>query len=122
MRLPLPQLNGHAIHRDTPAPWIIVRTFATQKKCEARREAASPWGRCIASDDPRLKGKIGAFILTRLRSLVQKQVRRSYAQYLMCPLTNKTTRLRHWLEGGSLESIVVILAILVLSLIVVALE
>ena len=60
MRPPLPHLNAHAFHADTGAPlkrWIIVGTFPTPKECEARRGAvASPWDRCIASDDPRLKG------------------------------------------------------------------
>ena len=57
MRPPLPHLNAHAIHPDTPSRWIIVRTFPTEKKCEARRGAASRWDRCIASDDPHLKKK-----------------------------------------------------------------
>jgi hypothetical protein len=56
MRPPLPHLNAHAIYTDTLSRWIIVRTFPTQKKCEARG-AASRWDRGIASDDPRLKKK-----------------------------------------------------------------
>jgi len=58
MRPPLPHLNAHAIHTDTAAPvsrWIVVRTFPTQKECEAHR--SNPWDRCLASDDPRLKKK-----------------------------------------------------------------
>ena|ERR1700693_2704273 len=67
VRPPLPHLNAHAIHTDTLPQWIAVSAFPTQTTCEARRGAASPWDRCIASDDPRLKGKMGAFTLTRLR-------------------------------------------------------
>jgi hypothetical protein len=43
-----------------PAPilvnkhWEIVGTFATQKECEAHRNLIQ---KCVASDDPRLKGK-----------------------------------------------------------------
>jgi hypothetical protein len=59
MRPPLPHLNAHAIRRVNPAApmarWTIVRTFPTQKECDAHR--GDPWERCIASDDPRLKAK-----------------------------------------------------------------
>jgi hypothetical protein len=51
---PLPHLNPHAIHTDTLSRWTIVKTFPTQKECDAHR-GANPWERCIASDDPRLK-------------------------------------------------------------------
>jgi hypothetical protein len=60
MRPPLPHLNTHAVQKDTAAAlreWKMVRRFPTQKECEAHRAAASPWDRCIASDDPRLKAK-----------------------------------------------------------------
>jgi hypothetical protein len=55
---PLPHLNTHAVNKDTAAAlrgWKKVRTFPTQKECEAHR--ANPWERCVASDDPRLKEK-----------------------------------------------------------------
>jgi hypothetical protein len=58
MRPPLPHLNPNAIDTDSAAPLsrrTIVATFPTQKECEAHR--ANPWERCIASDDPSLKGK-----------------------------------------------------------------
>jgi hypothetical protein len=56
---PLPHLNPHASRVDPAAPlarWTIVKTFPTQKGCDAHR-GANPWERCIASDDPRLKEK-----------------------------------------------------------------
>jgi hypothetical protein len=56
MQPPLPHLNTHAVHKDTAAAlrgWKMVRSFPTQKECEAHR--ANPWERSIASDDPRLK-------------------------------------------------------------------
>jgi hypothetical protein len=63
MRAPLLLLrvsnNAQAIHADTSAPlsrWIRVGTFPTQKECEAHL-GTTPWERCIASDDPRLKEK-----------------------------------------------------------------
>lgn len=59
MQPPLPHLDAHAFHAEPAAPlarWIIVETFPTQKECEARR--GNPWDLCVASDDPRLKGKI----------------------------------------------------------------
>ncbi len=52
MRPPLPHLNAHAATTGTPASlsrWVVVRTFFTQKECEAHR--ANPWDQCIASDD-----------------------------------------------------------------------
>jgi hypothetical protein len=58
MQPPLPHLNTHAVHKDTAAAlrgWKMVRSFPTQKECEARR--ANPWERCVASDAPRLKEK-----------------------------------------------------------------
>ena len=58
MRPPLPHLNAHATHTDTAASlsrWIAVKTFPTQKECEAHR--ANPWDQCISTDDPRLKKK-----------------------------------------------------------------
>jgi hypothetical protein len=58
MRPPLPHLNAHATHTDTATSvsrWIVVKTFLTQKECEAPR--ANPWDRCLPSDDPRLKKK-----------------------------------------------------------------
>jgi hypothetical protein len=62
MQPPLPHLSAHPT---TPrigaglSGWTIVKTFPTQKKCETLRR--NPWGRCVASDDPHLKGKIGHF-------------------------------------------------------------
>ena len=58
MRPPLPHLNAHAASTDNAASrsrWVVVRTFLTQKECEAHR--ANPWDQCIASDAPRLKKK-----------------------------------------------------------------
>jgi hypothetical protein len=58
MRPPLPHLSTHAVHKDTAATlrgWKMVRSFPTQKECEAHR--ANPWELCVASDDPRLKAK-----------------------------------------------------------------
>jgi hypothetical protein len=58
MRPPLPHLNAHANQTDTAAPlsrWMVVRTFPTQKECEAHR--ANPWDRCLTSGDTRLKKK-----------------------------------------------------------------
>ena len=59
MQPPLPHLNAHPTSpRIAAGPfsgWTIVETFPTQKKCEALR--SNPWERCVASDDPRSKGK-----------------------------------------------------------------
>jgi hypothetical protein len=58
MRPPLPRHNPDATHTGTVASlagWVVVGTFPTQKECEAHR--ANPWDQCIATDDPRLKGK-----------------------------------------------------------------
>jgi hypothetical protein len=59
MQPPLPCLNAHpTTPRIAAGPfsgWTIAGTFPTQKKCEAHR--SNPWDRCVASDDPRLKGK-----------------------------------------------------------------
>ena len=58
MRPPLPHLNAHATNTNTEASLsrlVVVRTFPTQKECEAHR--ANPWDQCIASDDPLLNEK-----------------------------------------------------------------
>jgi hypothetical protein len=58
MTPPLPHLKPPTVHKDTAAAlrgWKRVRSFPTQKECEAYR--ANPWERCVASDDPRLKEK-----------------------------------------------------------------
>ena len=58
IRPPLPHLNAHAINAETAAPlsgWMTVRTFPTQRECEARR--ANPWDQCVATNDPRLSEK-----------------------------------------------------------------
>lgn len=61
MRPPVPHLgNKFGAHatRDKEAPlsrWAMLGTFHTEKECEAHR--GSPWERCVASDDPRLKRK-----------------------------------------------------------------
>jgi hypothetical protein len=57
MRPPLPDLNAHAIHKNT-APlsrWTVIGTFLTQKECESQR--ANPWDQCISTDGPRLREK-----------------------------------------------------------------
>jgi len=58
MQPPVPHLNPHAVHKDSAAAlrgWKMVKSFPTQKECEAHR--ANPWERCVASDDPSLKEK-----------------------------------------------------------------
>ena len=58
MTPPLPHLKPPAVHKDTDAAlrgWKMVKSFPSQKECEAHR--VNPWERCIASDDPRLKEK-----------------------------------------------------------------
>ncbi len=78
---------ARSIHLDeNPAAplsqWTIVETFHTEEECEAHRHPVPPgffygvggggmpiitgqWNQCIATDDPRLKGKSRAADLTR---------------------------------------------------------
>ncbi len=58
MTPPLPHLKPPTVHKDSDAAlrgWKMVKSFPSQKECEAHR--VNPWERCVASDDPRLKEK-----------------------------------------------------------------
>jgi hypothetical protein len=53
----IPLSPGQALHQDTAAAlsrWTVVETFPTEKECDAHR--GCKWERCVAADDPRLKG------------------------------------------------------------------
>ena len=58
------------------------RSFPTRKECEAHR--ANPWERCVASDDPSLKGKIA---MTEPRAVVSQVATSDLESTLVIRLT-----------------------------------